>query len=294
MIRRLEGRVAIVTGAGGGLGRAHAMRLAADGASVVVNDLGEAADGVVEEITSIGGAAVANHSSVADYDASRALVHQAVSVFGDLHVLVNNAGVLRDAMPFNMDESQWDLVTDVHMKGHFNTSRHAVSYWRDQHKAGRTDPRRIINTTSEAGLYGSPGQVNYAAAKGGIIAMTITLARVMERYGVTVNCIAPRARTSMTETQALFAKKDGLQLDPYEPDHVARVVSWLAGDSTSTISGQTFIAVGASLYLCDLFPIVGSASQDQPWTADDLDAAMPTLFGTRSSGVPPWGGPSWS
>ena len=290
----LTGKVAIVTGAGGGLGRAHALQLAADGASVVVNDLGEAAHAVVGEIEAAGGTAAANLSSVADYGAAQAMVQQAIDIFGTLDIVVNNAGALRDAMPFNMTEEQWELVVDVHMKGHFNLCRHAVAYWREQHKAGNTAPRRIVNTTSEAGLYGSPGQVNYASAKGGIILMTVSLARVMERFNTTVNCIAPRARTAMTSAQPLFAKKDFGGLDPYEPEHVARVVSWLAGDSSGDINGQTFIAVGAQLHVVDLFPIVGSISQDHPWTATELDAKKTELFGTRGSGLPAWGGPAWA
>ena len=290
----LDGKTAIVTGAGGGLGRAHALALAAAGASVVVNDLGDAADAVVSEIEAAGGKAVANHASVADYEAVAALVAQAVAAFGDLDIVVNNAGVLRDAMPFNMDEQQWDLVVGVHLKGHFNVCRHAVVYWREQHKAGREAPRRIINTTSEAGLFGSPGQVNYASAKGGIITMTLSLARVMERYNTTVNCIAPRARTPMTKEQRLFAPRDPTELDPYDPDHVARVVTWLAGDSAADVSGQTFITVGASIHVLDHFPIIGSASQESPWTSADLDAAKPALFAARGSGVPAWGGPPWT
>jgi NAD(P)-dependent dehydrogenase (short-subunit alcohol dehydrogenase family) len=290
----LEGKVAIVTGAGGGLGRAHALRLSSEGANVIVNDLGAAAHDVVAEIEATGGTAAANIASVADFAAAEAMVRQAIERFGTLDIVVNNAGALRDAMPFNMTEDQWDLVVDVHLKGHFNLCRHAVSYWREQHKAGNAAPRRIINTTSEAGLYGSPGQVNYASAKGGIILMTVSLARVMERFNTTVNCIAPRARTSMTEAQPLFAKKDFGGLDPYQPEHVAQVVAWLARDSSSDINGQTFIAVGAQLHVVDLFPIVGSVSQDKPWTSADLDARKAELFGARGSGLPPWGGPAWA
>ena len=295
-MRELEGKVAIVTGAGGGIGRAHALRLAAEGAAVIVNDVGDAADAVAAEITTAGGRAIAAKCSVADYAAVADMVGAAVSKFGDLHIVVNNAGVLRDAMPFAMDESQWDLVVGVHLKGHFNLNRHACAYWKDQHKVGNTAPRRIINTTSEAGLFGSPGQINYSSAKAGIVSMTLCLARVMERYNVTANVIAPRARTPMTDGQHLFVKKDGwgeTAIDPYEPEHVARVVAWLASDRTADISGQIFIAAGATLHLCAAFPIVGRASQEGAWAMDDLDAARAALFGDRSPGVPMWGGPPW-
>lgn len=296
-MKNLEGKVAIVTGAGGGLGRAHAIRLAGEGALVVVNDVGDAADAVVAEIEAAGGRAIASKGSVADFASVGAMVNLAVETFGDLDIIVNNAGVLRDAMPFNMTEEQWDLVVDVHMKGHFNLCRHAVTYWRDQHKAGNTKPRRIINTSSEAGLFGSPGQINYASAKGGIVAMTLSLGRVMERYNVTANVIAPRARTSMTETQPLFTKKEGwgeTAIDPYDPDHVARVVAWLASDRTHDVSGQIFVVMGASLFVTAAFPIIGQASQETAWEMDDLDAARSTLFAQQGSGMPPWGGPSWA
>src|SRR5215469_4517346 len=204
---QLDGKVAIVTGAGRGIGRAEAMLLAAEGARVVVNDLDTALDGtsgdgtvaqqVVDEITAAGGTAVANGDDVASWDGARHLVEHAVSEFGDLNVVVNNAGVVRDRMSFNMDEDSFDLVIKVHLKGHFAVSRFAAAYWRERVKAEQPVYGRNINTTSEAGLWGTPGQANYAAAKGGIYSMTLTMARELERYRITVNAISPRARTRM-------------------------------------------------------------------------------------------------
>jgi len=176
---KLVGKVAIVTGGDQGLGRAHALTLAGLGAAVVVNDLGASADAVVEEITASGGQAAANHASVSDWKGSKELIDQAVDAFGDLHILVNNAGILRDKMSFNMDEDEWDLVVDVHLKGHFCPSRHAGAFWRERAKSAGSQAagRRIINTSSEAGLFGNAGQANYAAAKAGIVALTTVFAR---------------------------------------------------------------------------------------------------------------------
>lgn len=297
MARALEGKVSIVTGGGQGLGRAHCLRLAAEGASVVVTDVGDAAHEVAEEITTLGGSALAIRSSASDFEGAADVFATTRETFGDVHVIVNNAGILRDAMPFNMDEAQWDAVIDVHLKGHFCLTRHALAWWREQNKAGVATQRRIINTTSEAGLFGSPGQLNYAAAKGGIVAMTLSLARVAERLNTTVNTIAPRARTPMTANQALFTKKEGwgdTMVDPYDPDNTSRVIAWLASDGASEVNGQVFITQGAQLFLCDVFPIVGEVQQDRAWEVADLDAAKKELFGSRSSGVPAWGGPTWA
>jgi NAD(P)-dependent dehydrogenase (short-subunit alcohol dehydrogenase family) len=205
----LEGRVVIVTGAGGGIGRAHALAFAAEGARVVVNDIGvgldgspasggSAAQGVVDEITAAGGEAVANGSNIADWNEAASLVQTAVENFGGLDVLVNNAGIVRDRMMANTSEEEFDAVIAVHLKGHFATMRHAASYWRGLSKEGKTVDGRIINTSSGAGLQGSVGQGNYSAAKAGIAAMTLVAAAEMGRYGVTVNAIAPSARTRMT------------------------------------------------------------------------------------------------
>jgi NAD(P)-dependent dehydrogenase (short-subunit alcohol dehydrogenase family) len=283
--------VAIVTGAGRGLGRAHALRLASEGAAVVVNDLGEDADTVVKEIVEVGGRAVANHGSVADWDSARELIEQAVETFGDLHVLVNNAGVLRDKMSFNIDEEDWDLVVKVHLKGHFCTSRHAGAWWREQAKAGATAGRRIVNTTSEAGLFGSTGQANYSAAKAGIVGMTLVFAREYERYGVTANVIAPRARTQMTESFPAFAAPEE-GFDRFDPANVSSVVAWLATDAAADVNGQVFIVIGGDVHLVQGWTIVSTLHREgSAWPTEELASEKAALFAERPSGVPAFGGP---
>jgi NAD(P)-dependent dehydrogenase (short-subunit alcohol dehydrogenase family) len=290
----LEGKVALVTGAGQGLGRAHALELAGEGARVVVNDVA-GADAVVAEIAASGGVAVANSGSVSDWPGAAAMVQQAIDTFGDLHVLVNNAGILRDTMSFNMGEAEWDAVIDVHLKGHFCLSHHAGAYWRDQAKAGATVGRRIINTSSEAGLYGSVGQANYASAKAGIIGLTWVFAREYERYGVTANAIAPRARTQMTKDIPLFAAKSEGEFDPFEPVHVARVVSWLATDASADISGQIFIVMGGGVHLVAPFEVAASLTKKgEGFTLAELEGGKAKLFADRSPGVPKMHGPAWS
>jgi NAD(P)-dependent dehydrogenase (short-subunit alcohol dehydrogenase family) len=293
-VPELDGKVAVVTGAGQGLGRTHALTLAEAGASVVVNDLGDAVDQVVEEIVAAGGRAVANHGSVSDWDAAAGLIQQAVDTYGDLHILVNNAGILRDRMSFNLEEAEWDAVIDVHLKGHFCTSRHAGAYWRDRAKA---DPsaaatgRRIINTTSEAGLFGSAGQANYAAAKGGIVSLTWVFAREYERYGVTANVIAPRARTQMTESLPGFERTPEGDFDRFDPANVSRVVAWLATDEAAGINGQVFIVIGGDVHLVRSFEVVSAVRHDGPWPISDLIKATDELFGEHRRGVPRFGGP---
>ena len=290
----LDGKVAIVTGAGRGLGRAHALELAGEGASVLVNDVG-GADDVVKEITAGGGQAIANTSSVSDWEATEAMVRQAIDTFGDLHILVNNAGILRDGMSFNLGEAAWDSVIDVHLKGHFCLSRHAGTYWREQAKAGATAGRRIINTSSEAGLYGSAGQANYASAKAGIIGLTWVFAREYERYGVTANAIAPRARTQMTENIPLFAPKSEDEFDPFEPVHVARVVAWLATDEAADVSGQIFIVMGGGVHLVAPFEVAASLTKKgSGFSLAELEAGKSQLFTGRSPGVPKMRAPAWS
>jgi NAD(P)-dependent dehydrogenase (short-subunit alcohol dehydrogenase family) len=256
-----DGRVVIVTGAGRGLGRAHALAFAAEGAAVVVNDLGVERDGsagssspaqeVVEEIVAAGGQAIANGADVADWEQVGAMVAQAIEVFGHLDTVVNNAGFLRDRMLVNMSEAEWDAVMRVHLKGHFVPSRHAIAYWRDQQKAGNAIAGRIINTSSGAGLMGSIGQGNYAAAKAGIAALTIQQAAEWGRYGALVNAIAPDARTRMTEGvfEDMAAPGEG-EFDVKDPANASPLVVWL-GSQACDVTGRVFEIVGGRINVCD-------------------------------------------
>ena len=291
----LDGKVAIVTGAGQGLGRCHAELLAAEGASIVVNDLGDAAEAAAEAITASGGTAVAHRCDVTDWSASEAMVRSAIDTFGDLHIVVNNAGFVRDAMSFSMTEDQWDAVVAVHLKGHFAPSRAAGAYWRDQAKAageGAVLPgRRIITTTSESGLFGGPAQGNYGSAKGGIITMTLVLARELVRYGVTVNCIAPRARTPMTDAMPYFAAPES-GFDRYDPANVSPMVAWLASDDAAGVNGQVFIVLGDEIHRINPTAIASSATNGgERWTVEALSAARGAIFAGADSGIPAWGGP---
>jgi NAD(P)-dependent dehydrogenase (short-subunit alcohol dehydrogenase family) len=291
----LDGKVAIVTGAGRGIGRGHARLLAAEGAKVVVNDLGGAVAGdgsdltpaqeTVNEIVAAGGEAVVNGDDVATWDGAERLVQQAVDTFGDLHVLVNNAGILRDKMSFNMDESDWDAVIRVHLKGHFAPSRFAAVYWRERAKAGEPTSGRIINTSSESGLFGNAGQTNYDAAKAGIASMTLALARELHRYGVTVNAIAPRARTRMTEN--IFRWDSGEdRFDYYDPENVAPTVAWLASDDAADVTGRVFIVGGGDVFLVQNFTPTNQLQKDGRWTVAELAANKSKLFAGELMGVP--------
>ncbi|MCX5043332.1 SDR family oxidoreductase [Aldersonia sp. NBC_00410] len=257
-----EGRVVIVTGAGRGLGRAHALAFAAEGAKVVVNDLGAGIDGsstgedpasaVVAEIKAAGGEAVVNGADVADWAGAQSLIQTAIDSFGRLDVLVNNAGFLRDRMLANMSEAEWDAVTRVHLKGHFAPMRHAIEYWRAQSKAGEQVDARIINTSSGAGLQGSIGQGNYASAKGGIATLTIQAAAEFGRYGVTVNAIAPSARTRMTE--GAFAEtmaKPDAGFDAMAPENVSPLVVWLGSPAAAGVTGRVFEVEAGKVALAD-------------------------------------------
>jgi NAD(P)-dependent dehydrogenase (short-subunit alcohol dehydrogenase family) len=291
----LEGRVAIVSGAGRGIGRGHARLLAAEGARVVVNDLGGAVEGsgadptpaqqVVKEILDAGGEAVVNGDDVSTWDGAQSLVRQAIDTFGDLHVLVNNAGILRDKMCFNMDEDDWDAVVRVHLKGHFAPSRFAAAYWRERAKSGHTTHGRIINTSSESGLFGNAGQTNYDAAKAGIASMTLAMARELDRYGVTVNAIAPRARTRMTETIFQMDGGDG-GFDYYDPENVAPTVAWLASDDAADVTGRVFIVGGGDVFLVQNFTPTNRLAKQGRWTVEELIARKDELMAGEPRGVP--------
>jgi NAD(P)-dependent dehydrogenase (short-subunit alcohol dehydrogenase family) len=260
MSRFCEDRVAIVTGAGRGIGREHALMLAEHGAKVVVNDLGGSRDGegasegpaeeVVAEIKKGGGEAVANGDDVSSFDGAARMVQQAVDTFGRLDVLVNNAGILRDRMLVNMSEAEWDAVIAVHLKGTFGPARHAAAYWREQSKAGNPIDARLINTSSVSGIYGNAGQTNYGAAKAGIAAFTIIAARELRRYGVTVNCVAPGALTRMTEDLGPgdLSDEDKAQRSPR---WIAPIVTWLASAESSDVTGRIFEASGRMLAVAE-------------------------------------------
>ena len=253
MARLCEGKVAIVTGAGRGIGREHALSLASQGAKVVVNDLGGNVDGsggdlspaeqVVQEIKGMGGEAVANGDSVSDWAGAERLINTAIETFGDLNIVVNNAGILRDRMLFSMTEAEWDAVINVHLKGTFAPSRFACVYWREQSKAGKPVSGRIINTTSVSGIYGNPGQTNYGAAKAGIASFTNIAALEMARYGVTVNAVAPVALTRMTEGLGPAPESDE-DREKRSPRWIAPIVTWLASDEAADVTGRIFEASG--------------------------------------------------
>lgn len=288
----LDGKVAIVTGAGRGIGRGEAVALALEGAAVVVNDVeGDVAKAVVDEIEAAGGRAEATADDVASWDGARSLVAAAVDGFGRLDVLVNNAGFLRDRMSFSMDEREWDDVVRVHLKGHFAPSRFAAEHWRTRSKAGDGSGGAIVNTVSEAGLYGGTGQANYVAAKAGIAGMTIGMARELQRYDVRVNAVAPRARTRMTEAvlgDYAAPPPDG-GFDEWDPCNVGPVVAWLASDDAADITGQVFVVFGGRIHLFEGWTMVSEVEQGSRWTVDAIAARRSELFGDRVPGPPTMG-----
>lgn len=287
MLEGLEGKVAIVTGAGRGLGRSEALEYARHGAKVVVNDFAppgteNPADAVVEEIRDSGGDATTHAGDVADWDAAKGMVQLAIDTYGSLDILVNNAGVLRDRMLFNMSEEEWDLVIRVHLKGHFCTMRHAGEYWRDKSKAADGPVYgRIINTSSEAGLLGSAGQANYSAAKGGIIQLTLVAAQGLGRYGVNANVIAPRAFTQMTESLGGFDAKEG-DFEVYSTDHVSPLVAYLGSPQAAKVTGQMFI-----VYARQISVVAGPTTDirfdvaDQ-WTTDNVSEVLTPFYEGRA------------
>jgi NAD(P)-dependent dehydrogenase (short-subunit alcohol dehydrogenase family) len=285
----LEGKTAIVTGAGRGIGREHALALAKEGAGVLVNDLGGSAAGegsdqtpaqqVADEISAAGGEAAANYDNVADFQGAENLIKQAVDTFGRLDILVNNAGILRDRMLVNLTEDEWDAVINVHLKGHFAPTRHAAAYWRAQSKAGEPVAGRVINTASPSGLFGNVGQANYGAAKAGIAAFTVIAAQELSRYGVTVNCLAPNARTRMTtDIFAGFPEPEEGGFDPLSPDNISPIVVALASDETADITGQVFFVYGPALNVLKPWDTGTLINQDTKWDPTKLAERLKQEF----------------
>ena len=279
----LDGRVVIITGAGGGLGAAHARVLAGEGAAIIVNDINiDAAREVVNEILAAGGKAVVNASDITNYDDSLNAVKQAIDSFGDLHAVVNNAGVNRDRMFASMTEAEWDTIMAVHLKGHFCISSHAVHYWRGLSKEGRAVDARIINTSSGAGLQGSVGQSNYAAAKAGIAALTLNQAAELGRYGITANAIVPVARTGMTTAveemaQRMAAPEDG-SFDHFAPENVSSLIAWLASTESAHVTGRVLESEGGRIAIADGWRSTEGVDKGARWEPAEVGEAMAELL----------------
>jgi NAD(P)-dependent dehydrogenase (short-subunit alcohol dehydrogenase family) len=285
----LDGRVAIITGAGRGIGREHALFFAAEGAKIVVNDLGGTNDGtgsdltpaqqVVEEVKAMGGEAVVNGDNVADWQGAQRMVNQAIETFGDLDILVNNAGILRDRVLVNMTEEEWDAVIAVHLKGHFAPSRWAAAYWREQHKAGVTKPRNIVHTSSTSGLFANPGQSNYGAAKTGIATFSQIIAKELVRYNVKSNTIAPGARTRLTLAtpglDEVMKPKEGV-FDPWDPANISPLVAYLAS-ADCAFNGETFLVQGGNVTVIDSWKRGAGVDRDSKWTVAELAEALAPL-----------------
>ena len=285
-----DGRIVVITGAGRGIGREHALEFASQGAKIVVNDLGAEVDGtgssagpageVVDEIRGMGAEAVANGDDVSDYDGAGRLIQTAIDTFGGLDVLVNNAGILRDRMMVNMTIEEWDAVIRVHLRGTFAPMRHASEYWRNRSKAGETNDARIINTTSPSGIYGNVGQTNYVAAKAGIASMTIIAAMELGRYGVTVNAIAPAALTRMTENLgmgAASAAKKPEEFDPLDPGNIAPLVVWLGSPESAAITGRVFNVMGGNISVAEGWVAGPGVDKDDRWDPAELGGIIPGL-----------------
>lgn len=273
-------RVVIITGAGGGLGRAYALALAAEGAKVLVNDINrEAVAGVVALIRDQGGQAIGDCHDITDYHEAGEIVRAAIAAFGDLHAVVNNAGICRDRMFASLTEADWDAVMNVHLKGHFCIASHAVHHWRDQAKAGATVRARIINTSSGAGLQGSIGQSNYSAAKGGIASLTLVQAAELARYGITANALAPAARTGMTEQVfAEVMKKPDDGFDHFAPENVAPLVAWLVSEDSQHVSGRLFEVEGGKLSLGDGWRRGPQRDKGERWLPQEIGGVVNELI----------------
>ena len=285
----LDGRVAIITGAGRGIGREHALLFAREGARIVVNDLGGANDGtgtdstpaqmVVEEIKDLGGEAIVNGDDVADWQGAQRLINSAIEAFGDLDILVNNAGILRDRVIVNMTEEEWDAVITVHLKGHFAPTRWAAAYWREQHKAGRGRPRHLVHTSSTSGLFANPGQSNYGAAKTGIATFSQIAAKELIRYNVKSNTIAPGARTRLTLAtpglEQIMKPAEGA-FDQWDPANISPLVAYLA-TADCKFTGETFFVQGGNVTLIESWAHGASVDRDSMWSVDELAQALAPL-----------------
>jgi NAD(P)-dependent dehydrogenase (short-subunit alcohol dehydrogenase family) len=281
--------VAIITGAGRGIGREHALLFAAEGAKVVVNDLGGANDGtgtdatpaeqVVAEIVAMGGEAIANADNVSDWEGAQRLINSAIEAFGDLDILVNNAGILRDRVLVNMTEEEWDAVIAVHLKGHFAPTRWAAAYWREQHKAGITKPRNLVHTSSTSGLFANPGQSNYGAAKTGIATFSQIAAKELARYGVKSNTIAPGARTRLTLATPglgdIMTPKEGA-FDPWDPANISPLVAYLAS-ADCVFTGETFLVQGGNVTMIESWARGASVDRESRWSVSELTDALAPL-----------------
>ncbi|MFM2076375.1 MAG: hypothetical protein RJA49_265 [Actinomycetota bacterium] len=285
----LQGRVAIITGAGRGIGREHALYFAAEGAKVVVNDLGGTNDGtgaditpaqqVAEEIRAMGGEAVVNGDNVASWEGAQRMINQAIETFGDLDILVNNAGILRDRVLVNMTEEEWDAVIAVHLKGHFAPSRWAATYWREQAKSGVDKPRNIVHTSSTSGLFANPGQSNYGAAKTGIATFSQIIAKELSRYNVKSNTIAPGARTRLTLATPglgdIMKPREGA-FDPWDPANISPLVAYLAS-ADCAFNGETFLVQGGSVTVVESWARGAHVERDSKWTVPELTEALAPL-----------------
>jgi len=295
-----DGRVVVITGAGNGIGRAHALAFAAEGASVVVNDLGGSRDGtggsagpaqtVVDEIAAQGGKAVAHTEDISTWAGSKSLIDLAVETYGTLDVVVNNAGILRDRMLANMEEAEWDSVIAVHLKGTFGPTRHAAAYWRDKSKTGEAVDARVINTSSPSGLFGNVGQANYGAAKAGIAAFTIITAAELGRYGVTVNAIAPTALTRMTEDLGMVS--EAAKSIDLAPETISPLVVWLGSSASRTVTGRVFSIFGNKITVVEGWVNGPATERVERWTAGELGEIIPGLVADAAANANMLGGRS--